>query len=112
MPAILAPISSSKMIETWRVAVHPACNAQEEVLVMSKLTIAFALTLATTAANAQNPNFGQSHASNVASADGMQPFLFDGRMRSDGVRQRARADDRHPDAGIVVVPPEVNQPGR
>jgi hypothetical protein len=48
-----------------------------------KLAIALAMALAAAAANAQ----GQSRAPAVTSANGKQPFLFDGRMRGDGVRQ-------------------------
>ena len=48
----------------------------------------------------------------VASANGTQPFLFDGRMRGDGVGQGALADDHHPNAGAIVVPPKASQPGR
>jgi len=33
-------------------------------------------------------------------------------MRGDGARQRVRADDRHPNAGAIVMPPQASQPGR
>jgi hypothetical protein len=79
---------------------------------MSRLAIAFVLALAATAANAQDTKFGQSHTPAVASANGTPPFLFDGRMRGDGVRQGALADDHHPDAGAIVVPPKARQRGR
>ena len=75
---------------------------------MSKLAIA--LVLAATAANAQDTKSGHTPA--VASANGTPPFLFDGRMRGDGVRQGALADDHHPDAGAIVVPPKARQRGR
>ncbi len=78
---------------------------------MSRIAIAFVLALAATAANAQDTKSGQSHTPAVASANGTRPFLFDGRMRGDGVRQGALADD-HPDAGAIVVPPKTSQPGR
>jgi hypothetical protein len=79
---------------------------------MSRLAIAFVLAQAATAANAQDTKSGQSHTPAVASANGTPPFLFDGRMRGDGVRQGALADDHHPDAGAIVVPPKASQPGR
>jgi hypothetical protein len=76
---------------------------------MSKLAIA--LVLAATAANAQDTKSGQSYAPAVASANGTRPFLFDGRMQGDGVRQGALADHQHPNAGAIVVPPKASQPG-
>jgi hypothetical protein len=79
---------------------------------MSRLTVAFVLALAATAANAQDTKSGQSHTPAVTSANGTQPFLFDGRMRSDGIRQGALADDRHPNSGAIVAPPKASQPGR
>jgi hypothetical protein len=79
---------------------------------MSKLTIALVAALAATAANAQDTKSGQSNTPAVSSANGTQPFLFDGRMPGDGVRQRAVADDAHPNAGAIVVPPKASQPGR
>ena len=75
---------------------------------MSKLAIA--LVLAATAANAQDTKSGHTPA--VASANGTRPFLFDGRMPGDGDRQGALADDHHPNAGAIVVPPKVSQPAR
>ncbi|MGB3042272.1 MAG: hypothetical protein WBB98_03705 [Xanthobacteraceae bacterium] len=79
---------------------------------MSKLAIVFVLALAATSADAQNTKSGQSHTPSVASADGTQPFLFDGRMRGDGLRQRALTDNHHPTAGAIVAPPKASQPGR
>jgi hypothetical protein len=79
---------------------------------MSRLAIAFVLALAATAANAQDTSSGQSRTPAVTSANGTQPFLFDGRMRGDGVRRGAHAYDRHPNAGAIVVQPKVSQPGR
>ena len=84
----------------------------KEKPVMSSAAIAFVLVLAATAANAQATRSGQSHTPAVASADETRPFLFDGRMRGDGARQRTRADDRHPNAGAVVLPPKASQPER
>ena len=70
--------------------------------IMSRLAMAFVLALASVAANAQ------------ASGNGIRPFLFDGRMPGDGARGRqgALADDRHPNAGAIVVPPKESQPER
>jgi hypothetical protein len=79
---------------------------------MSRPAIAFVLALAATAANAQDTKSGQSHTPAVASSNGAQPFLFDGRMRGDGVRQGQLADDHHPNAGAIVVPPKASQPAR
>ena len=76
--------------------------------VMSRLAIAFVLTLAATAANAQDDKFEQSQTPLVAGTNGTRPFLFDGRMRGDGSRQRADDNDHHP----IVVPPKASQPGR
>jgi hypothetical protein len=70
---------------------------------MSRIAIAFVLALAATAANAQDTKSEQSQTPAVASANGTTPFLFDGRMKGDGVRQRAPADVRHPNADIGVT---------
>jgi predicted lipoprotein with Yx(FWY)xxD motif len=86
-------------------------RAQEEEPVMSRRAVAFALTLATTAANAQNTKAEQTHTPAVASANGMRPFLFDGRMQGDGVRRGALANDP-PNAGAIVLSPKASQPGR
>ena len=79
---------------------------------MSRLAIAFVLALAATATNAKDTKSEQSHTPAVTGANETRPFLFDGRMHGDGVRQRALADDRHPNAGAIVVPPKPSQPGR
>jgi hypothetical protein len=80
---------------------------------MSRLTIAFVLALAATAANAQGTKSEQSQTPAVASANGSRPFLFDGRMPGDGARQGALTDDHHhPNAGAIVVPPKASQPER
>jgi hypothetical protein len=79
---------------------------------MSRLAIAFVLALAATAANAQDTKSGQSRAPAVASADTTRPFLFDGRMRGDGVRQGALADAHHPSGGAILLSPKASQPGR
>jgi hypothetical protein len=79
---------------------------------MSRLVTAFVLALAATAANAQDTKSEQSQTPAVASADGTRPFLFDGRMPGDGLRQGAPPDNHHPNAGAIVVPPKANQPER
>jgi hypothetical protein len=79
---------------------------------MSRLAVAFVLALAATAANAQDSRSGQSQTPAVASGNGLRPFLFDGRMKGDGDRQRGLADDRHPNAGAVIMPPKASQPER
>jgi hypothetical protein len=79
---------------------------------MSRLAIAFVSALAATAANAQNTKPEQLPTPAAASANETRPFLFDGRMKGDGERQRAPADDHHPNAGAVVMPPKASQPAR
>lgn len=79
---------------------------------MLRLAIAVVFALAATAANAQDTKSGQSHTPAVAGAKEARPFLFDGRMRGDGIRQGALADDHRANAGAIVVPPKVRQPGR
>jgi hypothetical protein len=79
---------------------------------MSRVEIAFLVALVATAATAQDTKSEQSHTPAVASTNGTQPFLFDGRMRGDRVRQGALAHDHHPNAGAIVVPPKASQPGR
>ena len=79
---------------------------------MSRLAIGFVLALAATAANAQETKSGQSNTPAVASADETRPFLFDGRMPGDGIRQGSLPDDRHPTTGAIVAPPKASQPAR
>jgi hypothetical protein len=80
---------------------------------MSRLAIAFVLALASVAANAQDTKSEQSQTPAAASGNGLRPFLFDGRMPGDGARRPgALADDRHPNAGAIVVPPKESQPER
>jgi hypothetical protein len=79
---------------------------------MPRLAIAFVLALAAVAANAQDTKSEQSQTPAVASGDGLRPFLFDARMPGDGTRQRALADDHHPNAGATVMPPKASQPER
>jgi hypothetical protein len=89
MDAILAPSSFPVVTETepcrrWS-------RAQEENPVVLRLAIAFVLAQAATA-GAQDTKSGQSQTPTVVGANGTRPFLFDGRMRGDGVRRRALAD--------------------
>lgn len=88
---------------------------------MSKLAIGFALALAATTVSAQDAPSRQSHAPPPTSTigtqpatgvNGAQPFLFDGRMKGDGVRWGAHLDNRHPNAGAIVVHPKASQPER
>jgi hypothetical protein len=79
---------------------------------MSRLAIAFVSALVATAANAQNTKPEQSQTPIAASANETRPFLFDGRMKGDGDRQRALADDHHRNAGAVVMPWKASQPAR
>jgi len=67
--------------------------------------MALALALAATAANAQDARL-DNRAPAATSANGTRPFLFDGRMRGDGTRQGAPANNRHPATGNIVVPPQ------
>jgi hypothetical protein len=80
---------------------------------MSRLAIAFVLALASVAANAQDTK-SEPQTPAGASGNGLRPFLFDGRMPGDGARGRQGAldNDRHPNAGAIVVPPKTSQPER
>ena len=78
---------------------------------MPRLAIALVLALAATAAYAHETQSGPSHTAAAATGNGTRPFLFDGRMRGDGVRQGTLAGDRHPSAG-AIVPPKAGEPGR
>jgi hypothetical protein len=71
---------------------------------MRRLAIALVSVLAASAVDVQVARSEQPNQPAVAGPNGSRPFLFDGRMRGDGVRQRATADDRHPSAGAIVVP--------
>ncbi len=77
---------------------------------MSRLAIAFVSALAATTANAQGTKSEQSQTPAVASANGTRPFLFDGRMKGDGDRQRALIDDRRSNSGAIVMPPKASKP--
>jgi hypothetical protein len=79
---------------------------------MSRSAIAFVLALAATAANAQDTRSEQSQTPAGASGNGLRPFLFDGRMPGDGSRQRAVAEEKHRNAGAIVMPPKPSQPER
>lgn len=77
---------------------------------MSRLAIAFVTALAATSANAQATRSEQSQAPAVAGANGTRPFLFDGRMKGDGDRQRALVDDHRSSGGAIVMPPKTVRP--
>ena len=79
---------------------------------MSRLAIAFVLTLASVAANAQDTKPEQSQTPAAPGANGARPFLFDGRMIGDGARQGMLPGDRHSNAGAIVMPPKASQPER
>jgi hypothetical protein len=79
---------------------------------MLRLVVPFALALAATTASAQNAPSGQSQAPTATSTKETQPFLFDGRMKSDGIRQDKQVENRHPNAGAIIVPPKASQPER
>lgn len=78
---------------------------------MSRLVVAFALALAATTVTAQEAASSQSQASAATGTHGTQPFLFDGRMKGDGLRRGEQVDNRHPNAGAIVQP-KANQPER
>jgi hypothetical protein len=84
----------------------------EEKSIMSRLVVAFALALAATTATAQEAPPRQSQAPAATSTNGTQPFLFDGRMKGDGVPQREQVESRHPNAGAIIVQPKESQPER
>ena len=76
---------------------------------MSRLAIAFVSALAATTANAQATK-SESQTPAVASANGTRPFLFDGRMKGDGDRQRGLIDDHRSNSGAIVMPPKASKP--
>jgi hypothetical protein len=73
---------------------------------VSRLAIAFMLALAVNAADAQDTRSEQSQ----TPANGTRPFLFDGRMKGDGDRQRAPTKDHRSNAGAIIMPPKASQP--
>jgi hypothetical protein len=77
---------------------------------MSRLAIAFVSVLAATAANAESTKSEPSQAPAVASTNGTRPFLFDGRMKGDGDRQRVLIDDHRSSSGAIVMPPRASKP--
>ena len=79
---------------------------------MSRLVIGFALALAATTASTQDAPSRQSQALAASSRDETQPFLFDGRMKSDGVRRGEQVDKRHLTAGAITMQPKASQPQR
>jgi hypothetical protein len=83
---------------------------EEENPIMSRLVVAFALALVATTATAQNAPPRQSQTPAASSTNGTQPFLFDGRMKGDGVRRGEQVKNRHPNAGAIIVQPKESQP--
>jgi hypothetical protein len=77
---------------------------------MSRLAIAFVSVLAATTADAQGTKSEQSQTPAVAGANETRPFLFDGRMKGDGDRQRALIGDRRSSTGAIVMPPKASKP--
>ena len=75
---------------------------------MSRLAIAFVSALAAATANAQATKSEQSQT--PVSANGTRPFLFDGRMKGDGDRQRALIDDHRSNSGAIVMPSKASKP--
>ncbi|SFH67328.1 hypothetical protein SAMN05216525_101210 [Bradyrhizobium sp. Gha] len=74
---------------------------------MSIQAIALVLVVAATAANAQDAQSGQVQTPAPAGANGTRPFLFDGRMKGDGDRQRAPTNDHR---GAIVMPSKASPP--
>ena len=109
LAAILVP-SSFSTISTELSQCAFLLPAKEAV--MSRLAIVLMSALSVTSATAQDAASGRSHEPAAASAYETQPFLFDGRMRGDGMRQRGPADNRHPNVGAIDVQPKANEPGR
>lgn len=104
--AILMPDFSRTVTKT-----EPDPRALEKPII-SRLAVALVLALAATAANAQDGKSGPSQTPPAPGVDGTRPFLFEGRMKNDGVRREASTDDRHPSAGAIVMPPKTGNPAR
>jgi hypothetical protein len=74
---------------------------------MSRMAIACAFALAALPCSAQEASSARPAATSVT--DG-RPFLFDGLMKRDGVRQGTQADHRRRrNSGAMVVDPEARQ---
>jgi hypothetical protein len=99
------------MVTETELCRHADPVLEEEKPIMSRLVVAFALALAATTATAQDAPSRQSQAPAATSTNGTQPFLFDGRMKGDGVRRGEQVDNRHPNAGAIVQP-KASQPER
>jgi hypothetical protein len=85
---------------------------KEEEPIMTRLVVTFALALAATTATAQDAPSRQSQTPAATSTNGTQPFLFDGRMKGDGVPRREQVENRYPNAGAIIVQPKESQPER
>jgi hypothetical protein len=77
---------------------------------MSRLAIALVSALVAATANAQDTKSEQPQKPAVTSANGTRPFLFDGRMKGDGDRQRALVDNHRSNSGAIVMPPKASKP--
>jgi hypothetical protein len=77
---------------------------------MSRVVIACAFALAATPCSAQEASSDRP-VPGTSVTDG-RPFLFDGRMKADGIRHGTQADHRRRNSGVVVVEPETRQPAR
>ena len=75
---------------------------------MSRLAIALVAALAATAAHAQATRSEQAQP--PAGANETRPFLFDGRMKGDGDRQRAPVGYQRLNGGAIVMPPKEGKP--
>lgn len=75
---------------------------------MSRLAIALLAALAATAAHAQATRSEPSQP--PAGVNDTRPFLFDGRMKGDGDRQRAPVGYQRLNGGAVVMPPKAGKP--
>ncbi len=80
--------------------------------VMSTFAIQLLVALTSTGAGAQDAKSGRSDTRAADGTNGTQPFLFDGRMRGDGVRQQTAPNDHRPNAGAIVMPPKASPPAR
>ena len=78
---------------------------------MSRLVVAFTVMLVATTAMAQNALSRQSQAPAATRTNGPRPFLFDGRMKCDGVR-RGKAGGQWPPWGCCHHRAAEGEPAR
>lgn len=79
---------------------------------MTRLIVALAVVLAASAALAQETRSDQPRQPAMAGVSDTRPFLFDGRMRGDGHRDRALPAGQASSAGAVTIQPETMAPAR